>query len=46
MRFIKWHKGVLENYKEKLGLSYYQIMWIAWFKGIIIGALLIYFYKN
>ncbi len=46
MGFVKWHKGMLENYKNKLGLTDYQIMWIAWFKGIIIGGLIIYLYMR
>ena len=43
MGFINWHKSMLESYKQKLGLSNYQIMWIAWVKGIIIGGLIVYF---
>ena len=44
MRFIKWHKGMLETYKQKLGFTDYQIMWIAFFKGVIIGGLVLFFY--
>lgn len=46
MGFVKWHKGMLENYKRKLGITDYQIMWIAWFKGIIIGGIIAYFYMR
>ena len=44
MGFVKWHKRILENYKTKLGLTHYQIMWISWVKGIIIGGLIMYLY--
>ena len=46
MGFVKWHKGILETYKQKLGLTDYQVMWIAWGKGLIIGGLLVYFYMR
>ena len=46
MGFVKWHKGMLEYYKRKLGLTEYQVLWIAFFKGIIVGGLVIYFYMR
>ena len=44
MGFINWHKKILETYKQKLSISDYQVMWIAFFKGLIIGGLVLYFY--
>tara|TARA_R110002072_G_scaffold2426_2_gene20062 strand:+ start:4848 stop:4988 length:141 start_codon:yes stop_codon:yes gene_type:complete len=44
MGFVKWYKGILEKFKQKLHITDYQIMWIAWLKGLIIGGLIVYFY--
>ena len=44
MGFIKWHKNILKIAQEFTGLSDYQILWIAFFKGTIIGGLIVYFY--
>jgi len=46
MGFTKWHKGLLETFKVKFGLNDYQIAWIAFFKGILIGGLIVYFYMR
>jgi hypothetical protein len=46
MGFIKWHKNILEKAQETIGLDDYQILWIAFFKGILIGGLLMYFYMS
>lgn len=43
MGFIKWHKRILEKYKTILIISDYQLMWIAWFKGILLGLIIAYF---
>lgn len=43
MGFVKWHKGMLNKYKAVFNLDDYQVMWIAWFKGIIMGLLIAYF---
>ena len=44
MGFIKWHKEILKNAQKITRLSDYQILWIAFFKGIIIGGLIVYYY--
>tara|TARA_B100000678_G_scaffold240889_1_gene211722 strand:+ start:520 stop:666 length:147 start_codon:yes stop_codon:yes gene_type:complete len=32
---FKWHERTTENWVNKFGLSQYQSLWFAWFKGII-----------
>jgi len=39
-RLAKWHKELLSNMADRLGLSAYQIIWIAFAKGAIIGSLI------
>ena len=31
---FKWHERTTENWISKFGLSQYQSLWLAWFKGI------------
>ena len=41
-RLFKWHrKKVFRPIKRKLGLNGYQMSWIAFAKGFIIGAILL-----
>lgn len=46
MEFFKWHKNILKKAQNFTGLTDYQVLWIAFLKGIIIGALVIYFYMT
>ena len=46
MGFVKWHKNITDSVKNKLGLTDYQIMWMAWLKGMIMGGLIVYLYIN
>lgn len=43
MGFVKWHKRTIDKVKVLTGLNDYQLLWIAWFKGLFMGALLTYF---
>ena len=40
-KFNKWHQNLLFWFMEKLNLGVYQVAWISWIKGFIIGALLL-----
>ena len=46
MGFVKWHKNITEKVRIQLGLTQYQLMWIAWLKGLVMGALILYFYMR
>jgi hypothetical protein len=46
MGFIKWHKSILKKAQKLTGLNNYQILWIAFLKGIIIGGIIMYYYWN
>jgi len=38
----QWHINKLEQIQKILNLSNYEILWVAFFEGIIIGALITY----
>ena len=40
-KFKKWHQNLLFWFMEKLNLGVYQVAWISWIKGFIMGALLL-----
>ena len=33
-KVFKWHERTTEYWVNKFGLSQYQSLWLAWFKGI------------
>ena len=39
MKIIKWHKHYSEWWQRKLGLSDYQFLWLAFFKGILVTVI-------
>jgi len=43
---INLHKRYIEYWKKKLNVSDYGILWISFFKGIIIGLLIYHFFIN
>ena len=43
MSFIKWHKNQVEKNLSILGLSTYQGFWISFIKGLIFGAIIMWF---
>lgn len=43
---LNWHKKKCEEIRELLGLSHYQLYWISFIKGVIIGALIIFIYNK
>ena len=36
-RFVQWHKDRMNCAADYIGLSAYQITWIAWVKGLVCG---------
>lgn len=44
MGFFNWHKNKTEKVKNFFGFTDYQIMWIAFIKGLIIGGIAVYYY--
>ena len=46
MGFINWHKKKIETVKKWFGFSDYGLLWIAFFKGLIIGALIVYYLSS
>ena len=42
--FIDWHKKYIEWWKRKLKISNYEIVWISFIKGLIIGLLIYHFF--
>ena len=39
-RFINWHKNYYYGLLEKWNVSSYQAAWLSWFKGLIIGFMI------
>lgn len=37
----KWHKGLYKGAKKKYNLTGYQVAWISFGKGLLIGLLLL-----
>jgi len=44
--FTDWHKKYIEWWKRKLKISNYEIVWISFIKGLIIGLLIYHFFIN
>lgn len=46
MSFLKWHKEFTEKKIKFYGLSKlsnYQLMWLSWGKGLVMGIIIAYF---
>ena len=46
MGFFKWHENLMEKVMKWFGFSSYQLLWIAWMKGLLIGGLVVYLYMR
>jgi len=44
--FVTWHKKNIIYLNNKLNVSDYGILWIAFVKGLIIGLLIYHFFIN
>ena len=40
MAKYNWHKRFIKRKKNQYGLTEYQLIWIAWAEGIILGTIL------
>ena len=38
--FFKWHRRQTEHFQKKFNLTHYEVMWIAFLKGLVMGLLL------
>ena len=38
--FSSWHKGKMNDFAFKHDLSAYQITWLAFLKGVVIGCII------
>jgi len=43
MSFIKWHKKQVEKNLNMFGLSNYQGLWVSFIKGLMFGAIIMWF---
>ena len=43
MGFIKWHKKQVKKNLSLFGLSNYQGLWVSFIKGLIFGAIIVWF---
>lgn len=41
-KFFKWHEKNVEWWMNQFDMSYYGVMWFAFFEGLIIGLLLMW----
>ena len=41
---VKWHIDLIEKFQNLTGFSSYQILWLSFFEGVIIGVIISYFY--
>jgi len=37
----RWHKSKIKWFQEKTGITDYQMMWVAFGKGLLIGLILL-----
>ena len=38
--FLQWHKTYIKRIRQRFGLSKYQMLWITFGKGLVIGYVL------
>ena len=38
--FLRWHKTYIKRIRQRFGLSKYQMLWITFGKGLVIGYVL------
>jgi len=42
--FISWHKKIIKQWRKILNISDYEMLWVAFVKGVIIGLLIYHFF--
>ena len=40
-KFIKWHNGQIDWWKNKLGVSWYTVSWISFIKGALLVLIIV-----
>tara|TARA_B100001250_G_scaffold331211_1_gene296272 strand:+ start:627 stop:782 length:156 start_codon:yes stop_codon:yes gene_type:complete len=40
-KLAEWEKPLIKKFKDKFNLSEYQLLWISFGKGLLIGAILL-----
>ncbi len=40
MGFWAWHRKQTESWQSRLALDNYQLLWVAFLKGLLLGVLL------
>jgi len=40
-RFLEWDRDLAKKWQDKFNLSDYQMLWLAFTKGLIIGMIII-----
>ena len=38
--FLRWHKTYIKRIRQRFGLSKYQMLWITFGKGLVVGYVL------
>jgi|AOAMet11_17_M020_2_1038521.scaffolds.fasta_scaffold01687_1 hypothetical protein len=41
---LQWHKNLTEKFRNKLEFSHYQLYWISFFKGLLVGGIIVFLY--
>jgi len=41
--FLRWHENFTEKKRKFYKLSHYQAYWVSWIKGLLTGAIVLYF---
>ena len=39
-KYLSWHENLTNKWIEQFGISEYQTLWFAWFKGLIVMLIL------
>lgn len=37
---LKWHKEIIEKIRVNWGITHYQLYWLAFVKGLVIGIII------
>ena len=43
---LLWHKTIIKRIRQRFGLSKYQMLWITFGKGLLIGYLLAFLFHR
>jgi len=40
-KWSTWHKGLIKKFQDKTKVTDYQLLWISFAKGVLIGVILL-----